>query len=395
MTQDPKKSNIAQFAKDKRKFSGDGEERKTQRPRPETSVRKSFNPNFTQDNKPAWKKEETDSRDKSPRGGKPEWKKSGTSSYGDKPRSGKPDWKKSDSKFGDKPRAGKPDWKQSKAGATDDKPWARKPFEDKRTAKDRPYVKKESTLHPILADLDAKTDDGTRLNRFIAAAGTCSRRDADQIIAQGRVMVNDVVVTEMGSKVGPKDKVRLDGKLVTGEQKVYILMNKPKGFVTTVEDPHADRTVIDIVSGKCKERVYPVGRLDRNSVGVLLITNDGDLTAQLTHPSYNKKKIYQVTLDRPLTKGDLDSIGAGLELEDGPVKVDAISWVGESKREVGVEIHSGRNRIVRRIFEHFGYGVVKLDRVYFAGLTKEGLRRGAWKYLSPQEVGMLKSGKYE
>jgi 23S rRNA pseudouridine2605 synthase len=234
-----------------------------------------------------------------------------------------------------------------------------------------------------------------RLNKFVAASGVCSRREADEFIVAGVVTVNGVVVTELGSRVAPGDVVRFNDEPLSGERKVYILMNKPKGFVTTVEDPHADRTVVDIVRGKCPERVYPVGRLDKNSVGVLLLTNDGELTRQLTHPSYNKKKIYQATLDHPLTRADMDSIAAGVELEDGPIVVDAVSWVDSGRREVGVEIHSGRNRIVRRIFEHFGYKIVKLDRVYFAGLTKEGLRRGQWKFLTPQEIAMLKSGRYE
>jgi 23S rRNA pseudouridine2605 synthase len=234
-----------------------------------------------------------------------------------------------------------------------------------------------------------------RLNRFVAASGVCSRREADKYIAAGVVTVNGNVVTELGARVSPGDAVRFNNEPLSGEKKAYILINKPKGFVTTVEDPHADRTVIDIVRGKCSERVYPVGRLDKSSVGVLLITNDGELTRQLTHPSYNKKKVYQATLDRPLSRADMESIAEGVELEDGLIRVDAISYVDSGRKEVGVEIHSGRNRIVRRIFEHFGYKIVKLDRVYFAGLTKQGLRRGAWKFLSQQEIAALKSGRYE
>jgi len=202
-------------------------------------------------------------------------------------------------------------------------------------------------------------------------------------------------VTELGSKVSPDDEVRFNDSIVRGEKKVYILMNKPKGFVTTLDDPHADKTVMDLVKGACTERVYPVGRLDKNSVGVLLITNDGDLTKRLTHPSYSKKKIYQVSLDKPLTKADMEQIAQGVELEDGPIFADEISYVKDNHKEIGIEIHSGRNRIVRRIFEYFGYKVQKLDRVYFAGLTKKSLKRGAWRFLTPREVAMLKSGEYE
>jgi len=256
----------------------------------------------------------------------------------------------------------------------------------------------ESTARSPRATGTAKTPKAAgavRLNRFIATSGVCSRREADQYITAGVVTVNGQVITELGTKVAPGDDVRFNGEPLSGEQKVYILMNKPKGFVTTVEDPHADRTVIDIVKGKCDQRVYPVGRLDRNSMGVLLITNDGDLTRTLTHPSFDKKKVYQVTLDKSLTKADLESMLAGLELEDGFIRVDDASWLDAGKKEIGVEVHSGRNRVIRRIFEHLGYKVNKLDRVYFAGLTKTGLRRGAWRFLSPPEIAMLKSGRYE
>ena len=234
-----------------------------------------------------------------------------------------------------------------------------------------------------------------RLNRYIAQSGLCSRREADELIADGKVTVNGVVVTEMGTKVQPTDEVCVNESRVVSEKKVYILMNKPKGFVTTVEDEHAAKTVMDIVKGACAERIYPVGRLDKNSLGVLLLTNDGDLTKALTHPSYEKRKVYQVTLDKPLTKADMEQIVEGITLEDGFIQADEVSYVGESKKEVGIEIHSGRNRIVRRIFEHLGYMVTKLDRVLFAGLTKKNLKRGQWRFLTPQEVAMLKSGLYE
>ena len=238
-------------------------------------------------------------------------------------------------------------------------------------------------------------DGEIRLNRYIAQSGLCSRREADELIADGKVTVNGVVVTEMGTKVQQTDEVCVNESRVVSEKKVYILMNKPKGYVTTVEDDHATKTVMDIVKGACTERIYPVGRLDKNSLGVLLMTNDGDLTKTLTHPSFEKRKVYQVTLDKPLTKADMEQIVEGITLEDGFIQADEVSYVNESKKEVGIEIHSGRNRIVRRIFEHQGYTVTKLDRVLFAGLTKKNLKRGQWRFLTPQEVGMLKSGRYE
>ena len=240
-----------------------------------------------------------------------------------------------------------------------------------------------------------KQEGEIRLNRYIAQSGLCSRREADDLIADGKVTVNGVVVTEMGTKVQPSDEVCVNENRVVSEKKVYILLNKPKGFVTTVEDEHAAKTVMDIVKGACAERIYPVGRLDKNSLGVLLMTNDGDLTKTLTHPSYEKRKVYQVTLDKPLTKADMEQIVEGITLEDGFIQADEVSYVNESKKEVGIEIHSGRNRIVRRIFEHQGYTVTKLDRVLFAGLTKKNLKRGQWRFLTPQEVAMLKSGLYE
>ena len=234
-----------------------------------------------------------------------------------------------------------------------------------------------------------------RLNRFIAQSGICSRREADDFITAGVVTVNGKVVTELGTKVLPTDEVRFNGEPVHGEKKVYLVLNKPKGYVTSLDDPHAGKTVMDLVKGACTERIYPVGRLDKNSLGLLLFTNDGDLTKQLTHPSYRKKKIYQVTLDKPLTRADMDRIAEGITLEDGEIFADEISYVKENKQEVGIEIHSGRNRIVRRIFEFLGYTVTKLDRVYYAGLTKKNLKRGAWRFLTREEVERLKSGLYE
>ena len=241
----------------------------------------------------------------------------------------------------------------------------------------------------------AQPTGAIRLNRFIANSGICSRREADDLIQAGVVSVNGQIVTELGTKVNPTDEVRFNGEIIRGEKKVYILMNKPRGYVTSLEDPHADKTVMDLLKDACKERVYPVGRLDKNSVGVLLFTNDGELTRQLTHPSYSKKKIYQVTLNKSVTQADMQRLADGIELEDGMIYADEISYVGDSHKEVGIEIHSGRNRIVRRMFEALGYTVQKLDRVYFGGLTKKKLKRGAWRFLTPMEVNRLKSGEYE
>ncbi|SHF40117.1 pseudouridine synthase [Mariniphaga anaerophila] len=230
-----------------------------------------------------------------------------------------------------------------------------------------------------------------RLNRFIANAGVCSRREADKYILAGLVTVNGNIVTELGTKVKTYDDIRFDGRKLNAEKKVYLLLNKPKDFVTTTDDPHAERTVMDLLREACPERIYPVGRLDKSTTGVLLFTNDGELSDRLTHPSHNIKKIYQVSLDKPLTKHDMLQIAEGIELEDGAIAADAVSYIdGDNKTEIGIEIHSGRNRIVRRIFEHLGYKVKKLDRVFFAGLTKKNISRGKWRFLSQKEVQFLK-----
>jgi len=235
-----------------------------------------------------------------------------------------------------------------------------------------------------------------RLNRYIASTGICSRRQADVYIKAGLITVNDKVVTELGTKIYQNDLIKYNGERIREEKKIYILLNKPKDYVTTVEDPHATKTVLDLVRNACKERIYPVGRLDRTTTGVLLITNDGDLTKRLTHPKFNKLKVYQVTLNKGLKPGDLEKISKGVTLEDGFIKADAISYVNPAdKKMVGIEIHSGRNRIVRRIFEHLNYRVIKLDRVYFAGLTKKGLARGQWRFLSEKEISMLKMSAYK
>ena len=235
-----------------------------------------------------------------------------------------------------------------------------------------------------------------RLNKFLANAGVCSRREADEFITAGVVSVNGEVVTELGTKIKRGDEVKFHDQLVSIERKIYVLLNKPKDTVTTSDDPQARRTVMDLVKGACDERIYPVGRLDRNTTGVLLLTNDGDLASKLTHPKFLKKKIYHVHLDKNLTKADMEQIAAGVQLDDGEIHADAISYTDDFKKDdVGIEIHSGKNRIVRRIFESLGYKVIKLDRVFFAGLTKKGLRRGEWRYLSEQEVNFLRMGSFE
>ncbi len=236
-------------------------------------------------------------------------------------------------------------------------------------------------------------DDGmVRLNKFIADAGICSRREADKLIEAGVIKVNGKVVTEMGVKVALSDKVQYDNRTLNPETLRYVLLNKPKGYITTTDDPFERKTVMQLVKKACRERIYPVGRLDRNTTGLLLITNDGDMAKRLMHPSHNIEKLYHVTLDQPLSKKDLQSIAEGIELDDGFIKVDGIGYdeIANDRKEVGVKIHSGRNRIVRRIFESLGYKVEKLDRVIFAGLTKKDLPRGRWRYLTEKEISFLK-----
>ncbi|MDO4695304.1 pseudouridine synthase [Porphyromonas sp.] len=235
-----------------------------------------------------------------------------------------------------------------------------------------------------------------RLNKYLANSGVCSRREADELIQTGAVFVNGESVTELGTKITIKDSVVVNGKEVKPENKVYILLNKPRNCVTTSDDPQERLTVLHLVKNACKERIYPVGRLDRNTTGVLLLTNDGDMASKLVHPSFKKKKIYHVWLDKEVTVEDMQKIADGIELEDGEMHADAISYASEDDHtQVGIEIHSGRNRIVRRIFEHLGYHVYKLDRVYFAGLTKKNLPRGKWRYLSQEEVNILRMGAFE
>ena len=231
---------------------------------------------------------------------------------------------------------------------------------------------------------------GIRLNKYLANAGISSRRDADDLIKAGLVKINGQVIIEMGHKVQPADEVTFNGSMITPEKKVYLVLNKPKGFITTVTDPKAKKTVMELVSNAGPERIYPVGKLDRPTTGVLLFTNDGDMAKRLTHPSHGAKKIYDVSLDKKLSQTDFNKIQEGLELEDGPIKVDEISFVEErNKNNVGVILHSGKNRIVRRIFESLGYEVTKLDRVLFAGITKKSLSRGHWRKLTDKEISFL------
>jgi 23S rRNA pseudouridine2605 synthase len=262
-----------------------------------------------------------------------------------------------------------------------------------RRSRNEKFVVKKRTRNIERKENAEKQTEKIRLNKYIANAGICSRRDADILIQKGEIKVNGKIVSELGSTVSINDKVEYHGKKLFPEKKVYLLLNKPKDTVTTARDPEGRKTVIEIIRNACPERVYPVGRLDRNTTGLLLLTNDGELSKKLTHPSFEAKKIYHVFLDRPLTQEDLENIQRGVELDDGPVKPDAVNFVDPSDlSQAGIEIHSGRNRVVRRIFEHMGYKVEKLDRVYFAGLTKKNLPRGKWRFLSDKEILFLKAG---
>ena len=325
----------------------------------------------------------------------------------DRPRYGQDRPRFSESRptsYGERPRRG-----ENKAGFSRPAPKKAAP---KKTHKVGPHFtatdeaginqmlsRKPQVDNPVYSDNDTAPTpikEEIRLNKFIANSGVCSRREADTLIQAGVVTVNGEVVTELGTKVNVlKDEIRFNGERLKGEEKVYIVMNKPKGFVTSASDPHADKTVMDLIKG-CKARVFPVGRLDKNTTGILMFTNDGEIAEQLTHPSYNKKKIYQVILDKALDEADKEKIlNEGLELSDGNIKADELEYIdAEDHRKLGIEIHSGKNRIVRRIFESLGYTVKALDRVYFAGLTKKGLKKGEWRYLSEGEVNVLKMGAY-
>ena len=410
------------FNSDKPRFN-DGEKREW-KPR-SNDDRPRFNsdkPRFNDGEKREWKPRSNDDRPRfgsdKPRfndGEKREWK---PRSNDDRPRFGsdkprfndgeKREWKPRSNddrpRFGsEKPRFNDGEKREWKPRTNDDR--ARYPQNTQNSqpteSKPRTFLTRErkpqiNEKHVSPKQESIGPDTPIRLNRFISMSGVCSRREADELITAGQVTVNGQVVSEMGVKVTKRDEICLNGERLKGERKVYIIMNKPKGYITTTEDPNADKTVIDLLKGQVKERVYPVGRLDKNTTGVLLLTNDGELTNLLTHPSYNKSKIYHVFLNKPCTDEDIVSLKRGFELEDGFIKVDSAEFVeGAKADEVGIEIHSGRNRIVRRMFEHLGYDVVKLDRVFFAGFTKMGLRRGFWRHLTTREVSNLLSDNYK
>lgn len=440
-------ANVSRFARDKRQRIS-STERVERNPRPQREAddagyrqgfghkpaakRTSFNPNFTDDNRPL-------SQGKPYRSGRPQQDRGegrfSTAQRGEHSRGGEgrpsygrynDDRRTSDRRFSERPAYKKSfsDRNRTADGEVDGNridhaPAQRQSYRsgshafngERRSDSQRPYsgskhagrntgkrqparnVDERPRTYP---KYNPNTQTGEiRLNRFISQSGICSRREADDFITAGVVSVNGVVVTELGTKIKPTDEVRFNDERIEGEKNVYLVLNKPKGYVTSLEDPHADKTVMELVKGACTERIYPVGRLDKNSLGLLLFTNDGDLTKQLTHPSYRKKKIYQVSLDKPLTRADMDTLTQGITLEDGEIYADEVAYVNENKKEVGVEIHSGRNRIVRRMFEHLGYAVQKLDRVYYAGLTKKNLKRGAWRFLTREEVMRLKTGQYE
>ena len=268
--------------------------------------------------------------------------------------------------------------------------------QQRRTGNYDPNAKYSMKKQIEYKELNVDPDAPIRLNKFLANAGVCSRREADEFITAGVVSVNGTVVTELGTKVKRTDEVKFHEQPVSIERKVYVLLNKPKDYVTTSDDPQNRKTVMDLVKNVCRERIYPVGRLDRNTTGVLLFTNDGELASKLTHPKFLKKKIYHVTTDKNVTAADMRQIAEGITLEDGEIRADAIDYASPTdKKQIGIEIHSGKIRIVRRIFEALGYRVVKLDRVLFAGLTKKNVRRGDWRFLTEQEVNMLRMGAFE
>ena len=275
-----------------------------------------------------------------------------------------------------------------------------RPIVKKVRPEDRPYIRPGKPEGKTVSKPGRAVSKGRqkitteiRLNRYIANSGVCSRRDADEHIKNGLISVNGHLVTDLGTKVTYDDDVRFRNKKLSAEKKVYILMNKPKDYVTTVEDPHAEHTVLELIGEGCPERVYPVGRLDKATTGVLLLTNDGDLTGKLTHPKDKRKKIYHVFLDHPFTKNDLFRLTEGIELDGETIVADAVSYADpEDKSQIGIELHSGQNRVIRRMFETLGYKVKKLDRVYFAGLTKKNVQRGKWRFLTDKEVSMLKRG---
>lgn len=377
--------------------SDDGDER-PRKPFGERGPKKSFGDKPFGD-KPAFRKRRDDDGDERPR------KSYGEKSFGDKPSGDRkrrssddrPAFRKPYGSASDGPRksfgerGAKPSWKKegSSSGSrrtNDEGEW--ETFENESASE---YVKKSSSKKAHRGHED-DGDGKIRLNKYIANTGLCSRREADEMIEAGAFKVNGVIVTQLGTKIGPEDKVHYGDQLLRREKMVYVLLNKPKDYITTTDDPQERKTVLDLVAGAGDERIYPVGRLDRNTTGVLLLTNDGDLAERLMHPKYNVEKIYQVSLDMNLRKEDFDKILEGVELEDGFIKADDMSFVGdgEDHKEVGIVLHSGRNRIVRRLFEHLGYTVKHLDRVGYAGMTKKNIPRGKWRFLEDKEVGFLK-----
>lgn len=304
---------------------------------------------------------------------------------------------KYDNKQSDKPRTDRNDRgkfdgdKQSSKHYPESRPFGVKEGKSESHGESRFRYGKVERTERFDKRSNTNTLDGIRLNRYLANAGICSRREADELIVAGVVSINGNVVTELGTKVLPSDIVQYNGETLSGERKVYILLNKSKGYISTVDDPQERNTVMDLIKGACKERIYPVGRLDRATTGLLLMTNDGELTKKLTHPKYGVRKVYHVVLDNPLTRNDFRTIEQGVDIEGDIVSVDAIAYIKEDidKRELGIELHSGKNRVVRRIFESLGYNVTKLDRVTFAGLTKKDLPRGTWRFLTPQEINYL------
>jgi 23S rRNA pseudouridine2605 synthase len=389
-----------------RKSYGDGEKRSYTKREDSDRPRKSFGDG---ERKPFVKREDGKYESAGPRKSYGDGEKRSYTKRedGDRPRRSfgdgerKPFVKRESGDF-DKPRKSYVDGERKpyakREGGDFDKP--RKSYDDKKSF-DKPYEPRLSKTQRVVekskkagpsktSDQKGVSDDAVRLNRYVANAGICSRREADVLIATGVVTVNGKIVTEMGYKVNPTDVVTYGGVPIKNEVKKYLLLNKPKDYITTMDDPEERKTVMELIRKACKERLYPVGRLDRNTTGVLLFTNDGDLTAKLTHPKFNVRKVYHVVLDKRITSEDFRTLSEGVELADGPIKPDAIEYVGEGKSELGVEIHSGRNRIVRRLFEHLGYEVMKLDRVVFAGLTKKDLPRGKHRFLTPKEIDFLK-----
>lgn len=347
----------SRYPRPQRQYNNEGGE-----PRP---YRSSYNHNFTENNRPRFSNNSYNTG-----GEERPWRSTSAGGYESTRSPRKPGGYKNN---GGRPQGG---MKRRTAGYNPNAKYSRK---------------KQIEYKEILADPNAPI----RLNKYLANAGICSRREADEFITAGVVSVNGEIVTELGTKVLRTDVIKFHDQQINAERKVYILLNKPKDCVTTTDDPQERKTVMELVKGACAERIYPVGRLDRNTTGVLLLTNDGDLASKLTHPKFLKRKIYHVFCDKNVTKADLDQIAAGITLEDGEIHADAISYAHETdKKQVGIEIHSGKNRIVRRIFESLGYKVTKLDRVSFAGLTKKGVRRGDWRFLTEAEVNMLRMGAF-